>query len=478
MGIFVGREKELLNLKDLSQKRQASIVVIKGRRRIGKSRLAAEFAKEKHLFLSFTGLAPERGMTDQTQRDAFARQLSQQMNLLPMTFLDWTDALNNLSSKLTGEPTVILMDEISWMGSHDAAFVSKLKAWWDLDIQNRHNVTLIFCGSVSTWIEENILKSTSFFGRISLIIDLEPLSLFESATLLKKRGIKGSDLEIYRILAVTGGIPWYIEQFLPQYTADQNIQRLCFEKGGLFTVEFDRIFHDLFSHRGTIYKDIMICLGGGMKSLNEIRNELNYPRSGTLSKLMEHLIISGFVTRHAQWSLKTGLERRQSLYRINDPYVRFFLKYIDPNLSKITKGAYKDVSMAQMPGYDTMMGFQVECLLLQNRSELLRNIGINPSDCVFDNPYFQSPSSRHKGCQIDYLVQTRTNNLFVCEIKFRRKELDIEIINEVQGKIGKLSIPRGYAAVPVLFHLGGVSDRVIDQQYFYRIIDIGNFIKK
>jgi len=473
---FVGRKEELLKLKDLSQKRQANIVVIKGRRRIGKSRLIAEFAKDKPVFLHFTGLAPESGMTDQTQRDAFARQLSKQMKLLPMTFLDWTDAFDHVSSHITKEPTVILMDEISWMGSHDPAFISKLKAWWDLDIQNRPNITLIFCGSVSTWIEGNILKSTSFFGRISLVIELEPLSLSESAMLLKKCGVKGSDFEIYKILAITGGVPWYLEQFLPQYTADQNIQRLCFEKEGLLTVEFDNIFHDLFSHRGTIYKNIMFYLREGTKSLNQIRDELNYPRSGTLSKLMEHLIISGFVTRHAQWSLKTGYERRQSLYRINDPYIRFFLKYIEPNLSKITKGAYRNVNVSQLPGYDTMMGFQIECLFLQNRLNMLRSMGIDPADCVYDNPYFQTNSSRHKGCQIDYLVQTRTNNLFVCEIKFRRKELGSEIITEVQGKINKLSIPRGYASVPILFHLGGVSDKVIDQRYFYRIIDLGDFI--
>ncbi len=477
MTIFIGRDRELLKLRDLEQKRQSNVVVIKGRRRIGKSRLAAEFAKDKQ-FLSFTGLAPERGMTDQTQRDNFARQFAKQLKLLPLTFTDWTDAFDHLASHLNGRETVILLDEISWMSAHDPTFIPKLKAWWDLDIQNRQNITLILCGSISTWIEENILKSTSFFGRISLIIELKPLSLFESTTLLKKRGIKGSDLEIFKILAVTGGIPWYLEQFLPKYSADQNIHRLCFENTGLLTVEFDRIFHDLFAQRGEVYKNILLCLREGMKPLSTIRTELDYPKSGTFSKLMEHLIISGFVSKHAQWSLKTGKEKRQSLYRLNDLYIRFFLKYIEPNLSKIHKGAYQDFNLPPLPGYDAMMGFQIECLLLQNRTEILRSIGINPTDCVFDNPYFQPPSTKNKGCQIDYLIQTRTNNLFVCEIKFRRKEMGVEIISEVQDKINKLLIPRGHATVPVLFHLGGVSDTVIDQQYFYRIIDLGDFIRQ
>lgn len=476
MTIFIGRKQELIKLKDLVQKRQASLVVIKGRRRIGKSRLAAEFAKDK-VFLSFTGLTPENGMTDQSQRNAFAIQFAQQLKLPPMTFIDWSDAFNNLSFHLTNKPTVILFDEISWMGTKDPTFIPKLKAWWDLDIQNRANITLIFCGSVSTWIEDNILKSTAFFGRFSLVLELLPLSLAESASLLRLRGVKGNENEIYKILAVTGGIPWYLEQILPNYSTDQNIHRLCFEKNGLLVQEFDRIFHDLFSQRGEVYKNILLALRDGMQTLNSIRQTIHYGKSGTLSTLLDHLIISGFVTKHVQWALKTGAEKRQSLYRLNDPYIRFFLKYIEPNLSKINKGNFEEVAMSQLPGYETILGFQIECLLLQNRSAILKSIGINPADCVFDNPYSQLPSIKIKGCQIDYLIQTRTNNIYVCEFKFRRKELGTEIIEEVQSKMDKISLPKGYAMIPVLFHIGGVSDAVIDKQFFYRIIDLADLLK-
>lgn len=477
MAIFVGRQKEITKLNDLAQKRQASLVVIKGRRRIGKSRLAAEYAKNK-TFLNFTGLAPVPGVTAQNQRDTFAIRLAQLLKLPPMAFHEWEDALNALSFYLKNEPTVILFDEISWMGSKDAAFVSKLKTWWDSDIQNRSNITLIFCGSVSTWIEEHILKSTAFFGRISLTIELAPLSLAESTCLLKLRGIKGSEYDFYKLLAVTGGIPWYLEQILPHYSADQNIHKLCFEKDGLLVVEFDRIFHDLFSKRGEVYKNILLSLQDGMKTLDHIRQNIDYGKSGTLSGLVEHLITAGFVTKHTQWSIKTGANKRQSLYRLNDPYIRFFLKYIEPNLAKIHKNFYEEVDMAQLPGYETMLGFQIECLLLQNRSALLRNIGMSPSDCVFDNPYIQIQSTKNRGCQIDYLIQTRTNNIYVCEFKFRRKELEASIMEEVQNKIDRLSLPRGYAAVPVLFQIGGVADKIIDQRFFYRIVDMAFLLKE
>ncbi len=74
-----------------------------------------------------------------------------------------------------------------------------------------------------------------------------------------------------------------------------------------------------------------------------------------------------------------------------------------------------------------------------------------------DNPYIQRATSVKKGCQIDYLIQTQTCNLFVCEFKFKRRELGIELIEEMKDKINRLSIPHGFGIVPVLLHLGGVS---------------------
>ncbi len=477
--VFIGRSFEIQKINNQIKQSGPNLVVIKGRRRVGKSRLIQEVGKQ-YRYLSFAGLPPAPGVTDQTQRDNFGRQLAQLLNIAPITFTDWADAFYTLSQSLSEalltERTLILFDEISWMASHDPTFIPKLKNWWELEMFKHPDVTLVFCGSVSTWIEESILNSTAFFGRINLTITLPPLSIFESAELLKKRHFKGSNYDIYKILAVTGGIPWYLEQIHPQSMADANIQRLCFEKEGLLTTEFDRIFHDLFNGSGAIYKKILQILSSGMKTQEEIRSELNYAQSGTLSNMLNHLITAGFITQHAQWSLKTGKTSKQSLYRLSDCYVRFYLKYIEPNRLKIDQNSFQDLNLEQLPGWLSMMGFQIENLLLENRPLLLKSIGILSADIVADNPYLQQPTLRKKGCQIDYLVQTRTQNLFICEFKFKRQELGTEIIEQMKEKIARLSMPRGMATVPILFHLGGISDAVHDQQYFYRIIDLNEFL--
>lgn len=473
--IFIGRKVELERLEALYQKKSPSLVVIKGRRRIGKSRLISEFASMNSMkkFWSFAGLAPQEGVTAQEQRDHFARQLSLIQKIPPMTFLDWSDALEHLGLYIKAGD-IILFDEISWMGTKDPTFIPKLKAWWDK--QTMH-ILLVMCGSVSTWVEENILKSTAFFGRINLTLNIEPLSIPESAEFLRKIGMKLSAYDIYKLLSIVGGVPWYLEQLNSKITADENIKQLAFEKNGLLVSEFDNIFHDLFNGKGVMYKKILNTLKDGAKTLAEVRQSMDFPHSGTLSQMMEHLIIAGFVSKQSLWSFKTAKPLKQSLYGITDPYMRFYLKMIEPNLSKISVGGFRDISLQQFPGFEAHLGLQLEYLLLQNRPILLKAIGIRGEDIISDGPYRQTKTTTQKGCQIDYLIQTATKSLFVCEFKFKKREINSEIINEMQNKISALKVPRGFASVPVLFHLSGVSDSVATATYFYRIIDIVEFLE-
>ncbi len=476
---FIGRETELEDLKSLYERSKPTLAVIKGRRRIGKSALVDHFAQKNLLkgsrFFSFAGLAPTQNITAQSQRDHFSQQLSDALGVPFSKFDDWTQTLNHFTEFIS-PGDIILLDEISWMGSLDPTFIPKLKVWWDVISAQKDHFMLIFCGSVSTWIEENILKSTAFFGRISLTISLESFLIPESTQFLKAIGFKGSSHEIYEILSILGGIPWYLEQINPKIMGEENIKNLCFKKNGLLVSEFNHIFHDIFNGKGTTYKKILNSLKDGMKTLSEIREEIQFSQSGTLSLLIDHLISSGFIKEHYQWSIKTENILKHKLYRILDPFTRFYLKNMEHNLIKISESGFNSLNLKYLPGFEANMGLQVENLLLQNRTLILRSLGIDPLDCIFDGPYLQKKTLKTKGCQIDYLIQTRTQNLFLCEFKFNRSILGSDIIHEVEQKMKRLSIPRGYALVPVLFHMGEVSGAVYDKRYFYKIINIQDFV--
>lgn len=477
MNKYIGRRKVFERLKSLEKKKKASLVVIRGRRRVGKSRLAEEFGKGK-IFIAFTGLPPKEKSDDQIQLNNFSFQLSAYFKLPTHTFLNWGDAFNALGSYLTEKPTVVLLDEISWMANKNPNFLGYLKIWWDLNHSKFPQLIMILCGSVSSWIEENILKSTAFFGRIALEITLPPLPLPECAEFLRQNHVKGSAYDYYKILSALGGIPWYLEQITYDHLAEWHINNLCFQPDGLLVHEFERIFHDLFGSHGSIYKKIIYSLRDGMKTQIAIRDSIDYAHSGTMGKLLHNLIISGFVTEHYQWNLNSGKIGRQSLYRISDQYIRFYLKYIEPNLPFIQQGVFDVKELVKLPGWDVIMGLQVESLLLQNRPLLIDSLGIHGQEIVADNPYIQKSSSRKKGCQIDYLIQTNQRNLFVCEFKFNRREIGKEIITTMTDKLRALSVPRGFAKIPVLFHLGDISESVYSSNYFYRIINISDFFHK
>ena len=115
---------------------------------------------------------------------------------------------------------------------------------------------------------------------------------------------------------------------------------------------------------------------------------------------------------------------------------------------------------------------QIENLILNNRRELCSLIGVYPDDIVCDGSYFQRQSSRHAGCQIDYMIQTKLGVIYLCEVKFRHNYVNTQVIDDVQRKIERLNIPKNMSIQPVLIHIGGVSDEVENAGYFTKIIDM------
>lgn len=475
MSLFLGRKQELSRLSRLRRLKKASLVVIKGRRRVGKSTLVQEFAKDKRL-ISLSGLPPAPGMTQQKQRDEFGDQLCVQLGLPRVSFSSWSDAFRFLGSQIGNEEIIVLFDEISWMGGLDPSFLGSLKTWWDQEANKKQGLILILCGSISIWIEKNILRSTGFVGRIALVIHLKPLSIQDSVCFLRKKGFSGSLYELLKILSVTGGIPWYLDLIDPKESADQNIYELCFEPASQLINEFQTIFHDLFERKGESYRKILQVLVDGMKTQQEIRELLKLEQGGILSDHLKNLVAAGFVSEHYQWSLKKGAVGKQKLYRLSDCFLRFQLKYVEPYRDLIEQGSYKKASTGKLPGWDSIMGFQLESLLLTNREFLFQALGLDPSNVICDNPFVQTSTTRRKGCQIDYLIQTKMNTLIICEFKFSKNELSSSILNELKEKSEMLSTPRGYGKALALFHIGGVSPKVEESPLLFRVVDLRDLL--
>lgn len=474
--LFIGRKAELAELERFSKKKTASLIVIKGRRRIGKSRLIEEFAKTR-TFYSFIGLPPNAATTAQSQRDEFAKQLSFNTGLPEIKADDWSKLFALLAQQVRKNKVVLLFDEISWMGSEDSDFLGKIKNAWDNHFKKNPHLIFIICGSASSWIEKNILSSTGFLGRVSYTMTLHELLLKECDYFWGKYADRISSYEKLKILSVVGGVPKYLEEIDPALSAEENIKNLCFKPGALLVDEFNNIFNDLFLRDSAAYRKIVAVLVSGIKEPVEIARALNIQQSGKLSEYLEELELAGFITRDYTWDIKTGQDKKLSRYRLSDNYLRFYLRYIDKYYAKIKRNNFAIKTLTSLPEWCTIMGLQFENLVLNNRKMIHEQLNLRAEDIISDNPFFQTAISRQPGCQIDYMIQTKFDTLYLCEIKFSRQVIGTEILEEIEQKIARLKRPKGFSIRPVLIHVNGVSETVIESDFFCSIIAFGDLFK-
>ncbi len=468
---FYGRERELDMLKELQDSKVARLVVLRGRRRIGKSRLAEKFGEFFEKRLTFVGLPPEEGVTADIQRRHFVNELERQTGQFSLRFDDWDFIFDALSRTTKQGRVLIVLDEINWMGSLDPAFLGKLKTAWDLHFKKNPRLVLLLSGSMSAWIEKHILRSTGFFGRIALDIVLQELPLYQCNHFWSPVEKRISALEKFKVLSITGGVPLYLESINPKLSAEENIRRLCFRKEGILFLEFDRIFSDVFGSRAPAYKKIVESLAERSADQETILKSIEADKSGMYSGYLEDLVKTGYLSRDYTWSLKSGAFSKLSHYRLCDNYLRFYLRYIEPNKPSIQQ------NRNLLPvGWTTIMGLQFENLVLNNRQAVQHILGIHPEEIKIDNPYFQKATKKRSGVQIDYLIQTRFNTLYLCEIKFHKERIGLEIIKEMRKKIKALNFPRGYSVRPVLIHVNGVTDELEEEGFFSNIIDFGQLL--
>jgi hypothetical protein len=371
---------------------------------------------------------------------------------------------------------VILFDEISWIGSCDSDFIAKLKNAWDMEFKSNPQLIMVLCGSVSLWIEEHIIQSTAFVGRLSLNLRFKELCLEECHEFLNEIGFIKQPYERLKILAITGGIPRYLEEIKPHKTAERNIIDLCFKKSGILFNDFHHIVTDIFGSKNTIYLEVLRALALSSKNSLEISHAIKKPLGGNFSNILSQLLLAGFIERDYHWHIKTGQESKLSRYRLSDNYIRFYLKYIEPSQSKIEKDMVSLSAIESLAGFYSIMGLQFENLMLSNRLLLLEKMSLRPHDVLYDNPYYQKATSSQKGCQIDYLIQLKTQVLYACEFKFSKDKVGLKVIEEMRQKIDKLCLPKRCAIIPVLVCVNGVSEEVLEQDYFYHIIDISEIL--
>ena len=476
--MFVGRKEYIDDLSALWRKSTSSLVACRGRRRIGKSTLIEQFAeKTADRFFSFEGLPPRKGMTNRDQLANFGALLAQQTNRPRLVFESWHDAFFWLNEFIDDKKrTVVLLDEISWMGAYDPDFPGHLKWAWDKLFHKHDKLVMVVCGSVSAWIKRNILDNTGFAGRFSRDYILPELPLSVCPSFWGATAGSVSTREMFDILSVTGGVPRYLEEIDPALSAEENIRRLFFTPQGKLFKEFDDMFSAVFGEAATTKKAILKALAEGPKSGAELSAELGLSNTGHFADHLRSLADGGFIAAGTGLNPETGKSARIDRYRLKDNYTRFYLRCVEPRKNEISVGGYRFASVEQLPGWDAIMGLAFENLIVNNWAELLPRIGVRNAIVESAAPYRRFASNIGKGVQIDLLIQT-PRTAYAVEIK-RKNRIGQETEEEMEEKIKRLKVRKGMSVRPVLVYDGTLDPQISGRGYFAATIDAATLLEK
>lgn len=459
--MFIGRTYELQQLKDKYNTGKSELVVIYGRRRIGKSSLVEKFAANKEFFFKFEGI---EGENTKGQIASFIKIMGKYVDdsfLSKINFDSWHFVFDYLTEKLIDKrkrkkKLILFLDEVQWMALRRSKMIGIIKYFWD-NYWKKMNVMLILCGSIASFMINRIIHSKALYGRITLEILLKGLLPNEAAIFFAN---KRSKEEVLKFLMVFGGVPRYLEEINLNRSFNQNINSLCFSKNGLMVDEINKIFYSQFKEAET-YLKIVTALKGRLLTFKEIAEKTGKGSGGTLKKALELLINAELVDFYI--SIDKGWNSKFKKYRLGDEFLVFYFKYIEPNIRLIKAGdqtrLFEKISVDSL---DVWLGFAFERFCLKHAGYLAEIMGFK-DEILLASPYFRR---EEPGFQVD-LVYKRTDKVIVaCEIKFSNERISTKIIPEMENKCTALNIPRGYTLERALISLYGPDEALRDSCYF------------
>jgi uncharacterized protein len=413
---IIGREEEIKILQKTLQSKEAELVAITGRRRIGKTYLTNMVFQENMVFeVIGTQNAP-----NEEQLQNFTNQLSQYSNsTLPLKKPDnWTEAFFMLRTYLQGislkQKKVLFFDELPWLAGQKSGFLSAFGYFWN-SWASKQNLVIVICGSAASWMIQKVVNDKGgLHNRITQHLHLEPFTLAETKQFLESKEVFYDCYQIVQLYMAIGGIPHYLKAIDGSKSAVQNINTLCFTKNGLLYDEFNRLYASLFTH-ADMHVDIVRILVQKKQGMTraEIAMLSKTKNGGGLSNVLNELILSGFITEISPF----GKKKKDKLFRLTDEYSLFYLQFMEVNRQR-DKDVWQHLS--QTATFTAWSGYAFESICLKHIEPIKKAMGISG---IYSNAssFYQKGNVDQEGVQIDLLLDRNDHSINLFEIKFYNK---------------------------------------------------------
>ncbi len=429
--MFVGRKDELNKLNQLYKRNEFQMVVIYGRRRIGKTTLINEFVKNKKaIFFS----AEEA--TDVLNLETISNKIFDVFNMPKEQingFKSWNDVFSFLGEKSKDEKIILVIDEFPYVARANKSLKSILQNSID-HILKDSKLFLILCGSEISFMEEEVLGyKSSLFGRRTAQIKLDSFDYYTSSKMVQSF----SNEDKIKLYSVIGGTPYYLSKINENLSFEENVKELYFNKSGYLYDEPMMLLRQEL-REPAMYNSIITAIASGASKLNEISSKIGEDTSKTI-KYISTLINLQILYKEFPFGEDVAKSKR-GIYKISDNCYRFWYRNVFLNKSGIENGIGDKIAKNVLDNINIFIGkpaFEEICLqyvIRKNAKDKLPFLATR-----FGN-WWGNDIELKQQADIDIVADNKEEKKVILgECKWRNNINDVEEIKKLMDKKKLLS---------------------------------------
>lgn len=445
---FVDREQEMETLQNEYERDGSALVVLYGRRRVGKTTLISEFIKDKKALFF---LASEEA--ESQNRKAFKEKAAEFIDsdlLRNADIKSWDILFKAIMDTPFESKPVIVLDEFQYLGKANLAFPSIFQRIWE-EILKDKSVMVILCGSLISMMESQTLAYGSpLYGRRTAQIRLKQIPFAYYHNFFPGKSRK----ELIELYAITGGVPKYIELFFEDKDIYGAIQKCVLNRSGYLYDEPYFLLQQEVSEVGS-YFSIIKAIAAGNTKLSSISALLEV-KATSLTKYLKTLIDLDILEREVPITEENPEKSKKGLYKIKDNYLRFWFAFVYPNMSFIESG-HGSVVMNKIRKslVKNHIAFAYEDVCREQMWELNAE-GVWPFNFTKLGRYWDSK------IEIDIAaLDPEGKNLILGECKYWTDPVGVSVFRDLEAKTDSVTWERKNRKVwYVLFSASGFTDEL------------------
>ena len=361
--MLIGRERELNELNALLKKPAARLLAVTGRRRLGKTTLLTHWARNSghpHLYWVASHF-PSATLLGQFSRSIWQMDNPGKHTPLSFSYDGWAEAFTALAAACQGpQKRIVIMDEFPYAVEAEPGLPSALQNGWDHQLKFS-NICMVLCGSHVGMMERLLGADAPLYGRMAGPLRIRPLPFQTVSRFLPSYGVE----QRVAVYAILGGVPAYLEQFADDLSLLENLRDHLFQEAGLFRTDPEYLIGEQVRDLKN-YQAILAAIADGARQPSEIALQAAMPHRSSADSYLAQLIEMDYVRRELPVTIepKRRPTSRQSRYVIADNYLRFYFRFVRPNLSFLAQQMHDLVERRlaeQLRAFIGMTAFEELC---------------------------------------------------------------------------------------------------------------------